>query len=139
MGVFRPAARITDPSGRAWEIYATRVQLPDRPELDPGFYDGDQPPSAAHATLAVVDGIVWLLLLAPRLLFRLLVDLPAALLRAGRSDTWTIEAIAWMPSKTTYTWRTTTEYRGHVLAQVEGQLARGETPRPRHAEFLGVR
>jgi hypothetical protein len=139
VGVFRPAARVTDPSGRAWEIYATRLQLPDRREPDPGFTDPGVPATPAAASVAVVDGIVWLFLLVPRVLFRLAVDLPVAAVRASRSDTWTVEAIAWMPSKTTYTWRTTSEYRGHVLAQVEGQLARGEVPRPRHAQFLGVR
>ncbi len=43
-----------------------------------------------------------------------------------------------VPHKTTYTWKTTGEYRGHVVAQVEAGLAYGEIPRPRHATFVGV-
>jgi hypothetical protein len=56
--------------------------------------------------------------------------------RALRSDSWTIEAISWAPFRASYTWRTTLEHRGQVLAQVEGGLARGETPRPRNAQFV---
>jgi len=72
----------------------------------------------------------------PRL--RRLVDVPVAGLRALRSDRWTIEAIAWLPHRQAYTWTTTREFRGHVLAQVEGQLARGEVPTPRNATYLGA-
>jgi hypothetical protein len=35
MSVFRPSARVTDPHGRAWEIYAFRMKLPERGSLDP--------------------------------------------------------------------------------------------------------
>ncbi len=72
-----------------------------------------------------------------RTLRRLLVDLPLAALAARRSHAWTIEAITWQPHRTTYAWTTTGEFRGHVLAQVEAGLARGEVPRPGHATFLG--
>ncbi len=40
MSVFSPAARVTDPDGREWEIYAYRIQLPPRGEIDPGADDG---------------------------------------------------------------------------------------------------
>ena len=65
-------------------------------------------------------------------------DLPRAALDALRSSEWTIEAVTWQPHRTSYTWRTTREFRGHVLAQIEGQLARGEAPTPRHATYLGA-
>jgi hypothetical protein len=66
-------------------------------------------------------------------------EAPAAALRSLSSDEWTIEAITWVPSRTSYMWTTTREYRDHVLAQVEGQLARGDVPRPRHAVYHGGR
>jgi hypothetical protein len=65
-------------------------------------------------------------------------ELPRSIRRALASDEWTIEAVTWHPHRTSYRWRTTREFRGHVLAQIQGQLARGEAPRPRHATYLGV-
>ena len=35
MSVFRPSARVTDPGGREWEIYAYRLVLPCRSSPDP--------------------------------------------------------------------------------------------------------
>ena len=116
--MFRPFARVTDPHGREWEIYASKLVLPRLPTPDPTSTGRGQ------------------LLAAPRLLLRILVDLPVAAVRAVRSDKWTIEAISWAPFRSSYTWTTTTEYRGQVLAQVEGGLARGDTPRPRNAQFV---
>lgn len=72
-----------------------------------------------------------------RLLWRV-AELARGALRARRSDAWTIEAVVWLPRRESFAWRTTSEFRGHVLAQVEGQLARGETPTPRHATYLGA-
>ena len=82
-----------------------------------------------------LDGILYLLAFIPRLLIRLCVDLPVAAVRAARSDEWTIEAVSWAPYPTGHKWSTTREFRGQVLAQVEGGLARGETPRPRNARL----
>jgi hypothetical protein len=61
-------------------------------------------------------------------------------LRARGLDEWTIEAVTWQPRprRESYRWTTTGEFRGHVLAQVEGQLARGEVPTPRNATYLGA-
>ena len=85
---------------------------------------------------APLDGVVYLVSWIPRLLLRLFVDLPVAAVRALRSDTWTIEAISWAPFRESYTWTTTSEHRGQVLAQVEGGIARGESPHPRNAQFV---
>jgi hypothetical protein len=61
-------------------------------------------------------------------------------LRALRSDDWTIDAIAHLPRKTVYRWTTTSEWKGQVLAQVEGHLARGDIPqRLTHGIYRGER
>lgn len=125
MSVFRPAARVTAPDGRDWELYCYRIQLRERRRDEVGS-DPRLP------------GALWLVGGVLRPLRLLLWAVPRAGLRALRSDDWTIEAITWQPHRTVYTWRTTGEFRGHVLAQVEGQLARSETPRPRHATFIGA-
>jgi len=61
--------------------------------------------------------------------------LPSALLRALRANIWTIEAVTFGAHHERHRWRTTTEYRGQVLAQVEGSIARGDFPVPRHAAY----
>ncbi len=137
MSVFRPSARVESPDGRAWEIYAYRVQLRDRDEWDTGVdVDG---PIQVQAALMVYDGILWLLLLIPRAIARF-GDLAVAAARSLRSDEWTVEAIVILPQRESYAWTTTSEYKGQVLAQVEGQLARGDIPpRLTNATYLGAR
>jgi hypothetical protein len=55
---------------------------------------------------------------------------------APRETDWTIEAASWAPYPLRHRWTTTPEYKGQVLARVEGQLARGEPPQPRNAAQL---
>ena len=110
MSSLRPTGRIEDVDGRTWEIYAYRFRLPEREDGRRGL----------------------------RRLARRLADVPGAALAARRSDEWTIEAVAYLPHPTRYTWTTTSEYRGHVLAQVEAGVAAGQVPRPRYATFVGT-
>ena len=100
MSVFRPVARVSSPDGRRWEIYAYKIKRPPR-------VPGQR---------------------ALRRVFVRLHALSAEAVRSLRSDEWTIEAIAWLPQKHAYSWTTTREFRGQVLAQVEGHLARGDVP-----------
>jgi hypothetical protein len=134
VSVFRPSARVADPRGREWEIYAFRIRLPARGPLDPLVSDGYgvDPRGFVLALPFLAASALF------RGLVRLLVDIPVAGVRALGSDEWTIQAISWAPPKSTYTWTTTREHRGQVLAQVEGGLARGDVPRPRNAVFVGA-
>ena len=125
MSVFRPAAKVTSPDGREWEIYAhkLKVAIPQ-----PAAADAPREPLLAR-----------LLRFVPRLLARL-AHLAADAARAIRSDEWTVDAVSHMPRRTTYSWTTTTEYKGQVLAQVEGNLARGDIPqRLTNAVYRGER
>ena len=136
MSVFAPAARVTDPHGRAWEIYAFKIKLPERPPHgDPA---GEGSFDYRMDLLAQAFGVIsWLIGGVVRLLVRLFVDLPVSAVKAYGSDEWTIEAVSWAPFESRCTWTTTSEYRGQVLAQVEGGLARGDTtPRPRNAQLV---
>jgi hypothetical protein len=123
--------RTVSPDGRHWEIYAYKLQLPLRPPPDPAV--GSVPGYQAEAASAFLDGIVYLFAFIPRLLLRVFIDLPIAAVRASRSDEWTLEAVSWAPYPVHHKWSTTSEFRGQVLATVEGSLARGETPKPRNA------
>ncbi|HKI91277.1 MAG TPA: hypothetical protein VJ986_03155 [Gaiellaceae bacterium] len=137
MSVFRPSVRVTGPDGSEWEVYAYRIALPSwgRDPVDVEFGGADVRSQALSGLFAAVQ---WLLGGAVRLGALLVWHLPRAVLRALGSEEWTIEAVTWQPHRTSLAWRTTREYRGHVLAQVEGQLARGETPKPNHAQYLGT-
>lgn len=137
MSVFRPSARLTAPDGREWELYAYRIALGERPGGDGGL-DADLGGYDRFGALAgLLDGVLWLLGEALHLLALLVWEMPRAGLAALRSDEWTIEAVTWEPHRTSYAWKTTRQFRGHVLAQVEGRLARGEVPKVGHATYLG--
>ena len=53
---------------------------------------------------------------------------------APRARDWTVEAVSWAPYPVKHRWTVAAELKGQVLASVEGQLARGEHPRPRNAK-----
>ncbi|HEY5059120.1 MAG TPA: hypothetical protein VII51_08875 [Gaiellaceae bacterium] len=132
MSVFRATARTTDPDGREWEIYAYRIALPRRGPVEP-WVDDITPGDSRGYLLAfpfVLAGAV------ARALVRL-VDIPVAATRALRSKEWTVEAITYGPHRESHSWKTTAEFRGQVLASVEGSLANGHFPRPPNARFLG--
>lgn len=138
MGIFRPAAKVVAPDGRTWELYAYRFRLTERAaSWDPDLAGAAVPQSGARAAASVLDGILWLLGLVARLFVRVLWEAPRAAVRTIGSDEWTVEAVCWLPRRERYTWRTSGEFRGNVLAQLEGQLARGESPRLAHATYLG--
>lgn len=120
MTVFRPTATVRSPDGREWEIYAYKIAVGEAEDWDVG-----DPFDCGR--LALLSLFVWLVTLIPRLLLRL-ADVAAAGARSLRSSEWTIEAVSWLPAETRYTWTTTSEFRGQVLAQVEGHLARGDVP-----------
>jgi hypothetical protein len=119
--VFRPSARVTSPDGRDWEIYAYKVKLRD---LDDFGLEEDDVFAGRDGPLVFLVNLV---LLIPRLFIRL-GQAAVGGLEAIRSDEWTIDAITFYPQQIVYTWTTTSEHKGQVLAQVEGHLARGDIP-----------
>jgi hypothetical protein len=141
---------VTDPSGREWELYAYRFRLSDRgATFDPGMAPDDivgvWPATAAYAEgeeiLGLLDAVLWALGLIPRLLIRLLWDIPRAALRVPGSDRWTIEAVSWYPHRTSRMWITRGVSRDEALAQIADSIRRGVIPHPadavaeRYAEF----
>jgi hypothetical protein len=112
VSVFRPAVRVTAPDGREWEIYAYKLRV--------------QPTRDARTRRF-------------RALRRLL-HLAVAVAGSLSSDTWTIEALSFLPQPQSCVWTTTREFRGQVLAQIEGRLAGGDLPaRLPNATYLGWR
>jgi hypothetical protein len=120
VSVFRPTVKVTSPDGHEWEIYAYKLKVRD--------------PKPARR-MRFVDLVLFL----PRLLAGI-ARLAVAAARTQRSDEWTIDAVSHLPRNTVYTWTTTTEFKGQVLAQVEGHLARGDIPqRLTNAVYRGER
>ena len=120
--------RVRTPDGTEWEIYAYKLQVGERGEWDTDLID-DGGLTRAGPAFALVNAVVWLVMLVPRLLVRLC-DVAVAAARAVASDDWTIEAITFVPQRQSMVWTTTSEHKGQVLAQVEGSLARGHPPGP---------
>jgi hypothetical protein len=139
VSVFRPAARVTSPDGRAWEIYVYRLRLPHRGDtFDPGLAEGGAVGPVGGSVvdmqlaLGLVDAVLWLLGLVPRLLLRVLWDVPRARLHALRTDEWTVEAVTWYPVHVSYTWTIGRVRRDAAVREVARQLRRGQIP-PRFA------
>jgi hypothetical protein len=137
VSIFRPSARVTGPDGREWEIYAYKLKLRDRgePESIDDLRTGRD--WNVDGLVVLVDIVLFLVQLIPRTLLRLF-DAAAAGVRSTRTDEWTVDAVTYLPHETVYSWTTTREHKGQVLAQVEGHLARGDVPQHlTHATFRG--
>src|SRR5438046_2484666 len=67
----RPAVRPPGPDGREWELYAYKVAVRERAEWDTDLADTDGVYGPAAAELAVVNAVVWIVMLVPRMLMRL--------------------------------------------------------------------
>jgi hypothetical protein len=117
-----------------------RAFAPDGTEwvYEPGLAGEDGIYLPAEAELDVLDAILWLLGLIPRLLLRLLWDPPRAGLAALASDRWTVEAVSWYPQRTSHRWITQRRHRREVVAEVGRQIAAGRfPPKPRNATYTG--
>lgn len=90
-----------------------------------------------YEAMSLLDAALWGLGLIPRLLVRLLWDIPRAALRVPGSDRWTIEAVSWYPHRTSRTWVTRGVARDEALAQIADAIRRGVVPRPAHATSEG--
>jgi hypothetical protein len=94
--------------------------------------------SRGEAGLDVLDAILWLLGLIPRLLVRLLWDLPRAGIAALASDSCTVEAVTWYPVRTSYKWITPRAHRREVVAEVRRQIVAGQLPpKPGNVRYSG--
>lgn len=137
---FRPRRRVTDPSGQEWELYVSRVALPQWKE---GEYDGwvgdgasriEGPLFLLELPFAVVD-FLWSSILVP--LLRLLFLAPFAVIKGRRSQAARIEAISFFPSQETRTWTTTLDQVESVVNQIALGLEEGKIVQPIGAVYSG--
>jgi hypothetical protein len=139
MGLFRPTRKVTDPSGREWEIYVLRYK---QPAWDPQDYDSfsDDVPFGPFLLADLLFGLPRFLyhhVLVP--IWRFLVDLAFAVGRGRRTRTVWIEAISWdvMPHRESILWTTTRDHVARVVDQIAAGLEAGEVVRPLGGTFAG--
>src|SRR5262249_50448117 len=126
--------KVTDKSGRNWEIYVSRSEAPKwRPD------NTDFDAEALWNPLRVIVLFPLFLLyqvLVP--LIRLLFELPGFLIRGRLSGVRIVEAITFWPVKESYTWTTTGDHVQRVVDQIARGLEQGELARPLGATFHGA-
>jgi hypothetical protein len=137
VGVFRPARKVTDPNGRAWEIYVSRSDLPKWRPANRDFDDDAGYSLWLYAFSVLILPFVFLIYQVLVPLFRALWELPGLVVRGRRSGIRIVEAITFWPAKETYAWTTTGDHVERVVEQVARELEQGELARPLGATFRG--
>jgi hypothetical protein len=139
VSVFRAAREVTDPSGRHWEIYVSRSELPKWRPLDRDYdntVDDWWWAPVLYMILFLPLFVVYQVLVP---LLRALFELPGVIVRGRRSGIRIVEAITFWPVKETYTWTTTGDHVQRVVDQVARGLEEGDFAQPLGATFRGAR
>lgn len=146
---FRPVRTVIDPAGDEWELYISRIVMPDWRE---GGYNavvdapGEMVPAGPAIGLMLLDvpfalvGFVWSSVIVPAL--RLVLLTPFAVIKGRRSHAASILAICWSYSgggSETRTWTTTIDQADSVLNEVARGLEEGKTVQPQGAVYSGSR
>jgi hypothetical protein len=138
---FGPDRVVTDPAGRRWELYMSKV-VP--PEWSGGYDSMEDPfPLPGFAGLAqipfVLVATLWSAVISP--LLRFLFLYPVALTKGIRSRSARIEAICFSSEFgiETRTWTTTADQAKSVLATIATGLEEGQVAQPAGAVYSGSR
>jgi len=139
MGLFRPAATVTSPSGDYWELYVSKTALPawtgnDGDDIGMG---GLETTDAGFFELPfMLLAFVWANIIVP--LARVVVLLPLAVVRGRRSHAVRIEAVKTFPQREVLLWTTTDAHRQRVLEEIVGGLGQGKVVQPAGAVYSGA-
>ena len=139
VGLFRPAATVTSPSGDYWELYVSKTALPawrgtDADDINLGGMNTTE--IGLFELPFVFIAFVWANLIVP--LARVTVLLPVAVARGRRSRAVRIEAVTSFPHRQVLLWTTTDAYRQQVLDEIVAGLTRGKVVQPEHAVYSGA-
>jgi hypothetical protein len=136
---FGPDRVVTGPDGRRWELYVSKVVLPEwaggsSPLEDPLLIPG--PPMLLQIPIMFL-GFLWSAVVSP--LLRFLFLYPVALTKGIHSRAARIEAICFQSEFgiETRTWTTTADQAKSVLATIASGLEEGETAQPAGAVYAG--
>lgn len=146
---FRPVRIVTDPAGDEWELYISRIAVPDWRE---GAYNdwvdgtGDMLATPQTAELMLLElpfafvGFLWSSILVPAL--RLVFLTPLAIVKGRRSHAARIQAMCFNYSgggRETRTWTTTIDQVESVLNEIANGLELGKIVQPVGAVYSGTR
>jgi hypothetical protein len=136
---FRPQRTITAPDGREWELYVSKFRGPG---WEPQDYDSptdlmmwNRNPSGGLLLLLEIPLFVYHCILVPAVSYA--VRLPMAVVRARRSETWTVEAVCWWPHEQRFRWSVEAGDRARVTAEIATGIADGRWAQPPGAVFHG--
>jgi magnesium transporter len=138
VGLFRPARKVTSPSGDYWELYVSKTALPAWREEGDGFEPGVE---AVNPEIGIVElpmvilDFLWSSILVP--LARMMVLLPIAAVKGRRSHAVRIEAVTTFPQQHVLLWTTTDVHKDRVLDEIAAGLAQGKVVRPSGAVYSG--
>jgi hypothetical protein len=141
MSFFRPTLTVTDPEGRIWEIYVSRIKPPRwKPPDYRSFADG-----LGGAFLLLRFLLVFILIEIPLFvvfrilwpLLRIAVSVPRTLTHGLRSKQLRVEAVSFHPWFESHLWMTTKDHVARVVEQVAAGLEAGQVAKPLGAEFRG--
>lgn len=139
MSLFRPARRVTTPTGDYWELYVSKTRLPSLDGGRQGMHEDGGVLAPMFLPFALVAGLLealWWGILWP--LARLLALLPFAWLRGRRSRAVRIEAMNPSPGGEVLLWTTTEGQVEGVLDEIVAGLAQGKIVQPAGAVYSGV-
>mgnify|MGYP000088298948 CR=1 FL=1 len=139
MGLFRPRRKVIAPDGREWEIYVTRLVLPE-------WSSEEVTTSTGYGDGLLSEIFVFVVIDLPKMvarqlvypLLRALALFPATLLRARKGGVLTVDAVCFWPDRQGYRWTTTAEQIDKVTEEIASGLAKGRIDRPAGAEFHGA-
>lgn len=147
---FRPVQTVIDPEGDRWELYVSRIAVPDWRD---GGYNAlvdslgqDMMSTPVTAELMLLDlpfafvGFVWSSIIVPAL--RLVFLTPLAVIKGRRSHAARIEAICFAYSgggRETRTWSTTIDQVDSVVTEIARGLEEGRIAQPVGAVYSGSR
>jgi hypothetical protein len=139
MSVFRPARKVTTPTGDYWELYVSKTRLPSLDGGREGMHEDGGVLAPMFLPFALVLGLLealWWGILVP--LARVLVLLPVAWVRGRRSRAVRIEAVNPYPPGEVLLWTTTEGQVSGVLDEIAAGLAEGRIVQPAGAVYSGL-
>ncbi len=136
---FQPRRKVTDPSGQEWELYISRVALPEWKDGEYNSWGEDPMPFASPAILLelpiMLISFLWSSILAP--LLRVVFLTPFAVVRGRRSHAAQIQAICFFPSRETRTWTTTLDQVDSIIDEIALGIEAGKVVQPVGAVYSG--
>jgi hypothetical protein len=127
----RASRKVVDPDGVKWDIYVTRIQVGDAGQVF------DPPDPSYHTRWDILMFVMTIASELVRLVVRILMLLPFALVRSRFGITRRIEAIAEWPQPVKRVWQVEGPPGKLLLDEIAHGLERGTVPEPAGARYLG--